>query len=140
MNGQRWRPAEHYLHALDGPVVVVPAKVAHWLGQHGLDALRIRARGENPEVDAVLSALRLAALTYTASAGGSTSGSLLASEAEVPPLSEWMSTGQAADALGVSPRAVRLACEQGRLPAAQVDGRWRITRASVTSYRAARAA
>jgi excisionase family DNA binding protein len=133
------RPAEHYVHA-DGQLVLVPAKVAHWLGQHGLDALRVRARGEDPEVDAVLSALRLAALTHTASAGGSTSGSLLVNEAEVPPSSEWMSTGQAADALGVTPRAVRLACKRGRLPAEQVDGRWRITRTSVSTYRAARAA
>lgn len=133
------RPAEHYVHA-DGQVVLVPAKVAHWLGAHGLDRLRVSARGDDADVDAVLAALRLAALTHTASAGGSTSGSVLANEAEVPPSSEWMSTGQAADTLGITTRAVRLACEQGRLPAEQVDGRWRITREDVTSYRAARAA
>lgn len=133
------RPAEHYIHA-DGSVVLVPAKVAHWLGQRGLDALRVRARGEDAEVDSVLTALRLAALAYGASADGSGNGSALVVQAEVAAPLEWMTTGQAADALRLTSRAVRLACEQGRLPAQQVDGRWRITRTDVHHYAANRAA
>lgn len=45
--------------------------------------------------------------------------------------SAWVSTGQAARRLGYTPEAVRCACAQGRIPAAQLGtgGHWRISRA-----------
>ncbi len=45
-----------------------------------------------------------------------------------------MTTSRAADVLGISDRAVRKACTDGRLDAERVDGQWRITRASVEAY------
>ncbi|MBA2738069.1 MAG: helix-turn-helix domain-containing protein [Nocardioidaceae bacterium] len=45
-----------------------------------------------------------------------------------------MSTTQAADQLGVTDRAVRLACQLGRLAARQVGGRWQVSRAVLDEY------
>jgi hypothetical protein len=46
---------------------------------------------------------------------------------------EW-ARWRAADVLGISDRAVRKACADGRLDTELVDGQWRITRASVEAY------
>lgn len=127
-----------YVIGAQGPAVVVPARVAAWLeSKANLSALRVRARGSDAEVDAVLVALRVAALAWRTSATGS----------DVEPTPEaargseqWLSTSKAADLLGITDRAVRLAIREGRLEAVQVAGRWRVSRANVEHYRAARAA
>lgn len=129
--------AAAYLVGVQGAAAVVPGRVAAWLERHGhLNELRARARGGDPEIDAALVALRIAALTWRASATGTED----APEPEVGPRSEWLSTTTAAGHLGITDRAVRLAISQGRLPAEQVDGRWRISREDTEHYRAARAA
>jgi excisionase family DNA binding protein len=46
-----------------------------------------------------------------------------------------MSTGEVGDLLGLSDRAVRAACQSGRLAAQQVAGRYRISKATVENYR-----
>ncbi|WP_353708962.1 helix-turn-helix domain-containing protein [Cellulosimicrobium sp. ES-005] len=51
-----------------------------------------------------------------------------------------MSTGQAAELLGMTDRGVRLAISEGRLEAEKVADRYRISRSNVEHYRAARAA
>lgn len=131
-----YRPPEAFVHG-GGEVVVVPARVASWLLRHAaLDRIRAEVRGADPEVDAVLVALRVAGLYWRASA----TGSVVAPEPEAGALSQWLSTTQAADRLGITDRAVRLAISERRLPAEQVAGRWRITREDVEHYRAARAA
>jgi excisionase family DNA binding protein len=133
----RWRPPEHYVHGLDGPVVVVPARVAAWLCQRAqLDRIRADIRGLDPEVDSVLVALTVAAMQWRTSATGSTQ----APEPEAAAQSPWVSSTQAADLLGITARAVRLAIGEQRLPAEQVDGRWRIAREDVEHYRASRSA
>lgn len=127
-----------YVIGANGPAVMVPARVAAWLDVHAkLSSLRVRTRGSDSEVDAVLVALRVAALEWRTSATGS--------EVEPEPevrreSSQWLSTGQAAGLLGMSARGVRLAISEGRLEAQQVAGRYRISRANVEHYRAARAA
>ncbi|MFJ1510909.1 helix-turn-helix domain-containing protein [Cellulosimicrobium funkei] len=132
------RTASSYVIGVDGPAVVVPARVAAWLeARAGLSGLRVKARGIDPEVDAVLVAIRVVGLAWRDSA----TGSHVEPEPEVPRgSSQWLSTGQAADLLGITDRAVRLAISENRLPAQQVAGRYRITRADVEHYRAARAA
>lgn len=131
------RPAGAYLHA--GPCVVVPPAVAAWLlSATDLARLRVAHRGEDPQRDAVLLALTHCAnlwRTSTTSAITSVCGSALATEAEAVAPSEYMNTSRAADALGIGRRAVRLACDQGRIPATRVDGRWRIDPADVAAYR-----
>ena len=133
-----WRPPAAYVHGVDGPVVLVPGRVAAWIERHtDLRRLRTAARGMDAEVDAVLVALATCALAWRTSAIGSEQ----AQEAEVVAESEArLGTSQVADLLGITGRAVRLACERQRIPAEQVAGRWLISREDVEHFRAGRAA
>lgn len=135
------RPAGAYLHGLHGPVCLVSGRVADWLlTRTELDRLRKEHRGADPEVDAQLLALTHVALAYRTSDSTSAVGSSVAPEPEAVPQSSWVGTAQAADLLGITDRAIRLAIDEHRLPAEKVDGRWRITREDVEHYAAARAA
>ncbi len=123
-----YETATRYVHA---GVVIVPAEVAAWLLAHGdLNRLRTASRGANPRRDAVLLALTLAAHQHLLAA--SVPGSTPAPKPEAA--ADWMNTTTAAGLLGVTDRAVRLACQSHRLSARQVDGRWRITRAALHDY------
>lgn len=132
MTGQ-WRPPEFYLH---GAGVDVPIRVAAWLhARLQLDNVRANLRGADAEVDSVLVAITEAAQRWRISVNGNR-------EPLKPEMQEqsWLSTTGAATRLGVTDSAVRMAIRQGRLPADQVDGRWRIAREDVEHYRAARRA
>lgn len=133
-----WRPPETYVHGIEGPVVVVPGRVAAWLERNAdLRRLRTEVRGGDAEVDAVLVALATCALAWRTSAVGRER----APEPEVVASSgQRLSTSQAAALLSRSDRAVRMACSAGRLPAEQVGGRWLIDREDLEHYKAARAA
>ena len=131
-----FRPPNAYVHGVDSPVVVVPARVAAWLERRaGLSSLRPQVRGADPEVDAVLVALRLAAMTWTSSVGGTETRN----QPELEASSE-LTTQQVADAFGLTSRAVRKAIAAGRLKAHQVGARWVVTREDFEHYKAARAA
>lgn len=131
----RYRGPEHFVHG-GGQVVVVPARVAAWLLRHGgVDRLRSQVRGADAEVDAVLVALTVAGQFWRASA----TGSQVDPEPEAAPRSQWLSTTEASDRLGITDRAVRLAISEDRLAAEQIDGRWRLRREDVEHYAAARA-
>ena len=132
------RPPEAYVHGVGAPVVVVPARVCAWLERHArLNEVRIENRGADAEVDAVLVALRLAALTWRASATGSP---VAAKPEATADLNQWVGTKQAADILYITDRAVRLAISEKRLPATQVNGRYRIAREDIQHFAAAKAA
>ncbi|WP_380161560.1 helix-turn-helix domain-containing protein [Kineococcus sp. R86509] len=92
-------------------------------------------RGADPEVDAVLVAVHLAALTWR-TATGSDPRNTEEQPAEFPD----MSTRVAADTLGITERGVRQAITRGHLHATRVDGRWRITRENLAHFQAARTA
>ncbi len=130
------RPWPAYLHP--GAVVVVPASVAAWLiVQTDMPARRVEHRGTDAQVDAVLGALTVAGLGWrtSTSATASVCGSALAAEAEGVAQSEYMNTSRAATILGITTRGVRLACDQGRIPATRVDGRWQLDPDGVAAYR-----
>lgn len=132
------RPPEAYVHGVAAPIVILPARVAAWLERHaGLNDLRVRARGNDPEVDSVLQAMHRASLHWRTAATGSNR----APEPEAPTeLNQWFSTTQAADRLGITDRAVRLAIAEHRLPATNLNGRWRITPEDIAHFKAAKAA
>lgn len=131
------RSPESYIHGVTAPIVIIPARVATWLERYaGLNDLRIRARGNDPEVDSVLQALHRAALHWRTSVTGTSQ----APAPEEPTESKWMSTTQAADRLGITDRAVRLAIAQKRLHATSLNGRWRITPEDIAHFAAAKAA
>jgi excisionase family DNA binding protein len=132
-NKPAFRPPSAYVHGLNGPVVILPARVCAWLEYHAaLNKLRIERRGIDPEVDQALVAVRVAAVAWRTSATGRTT----APEPEVP--EEWVSTAQAAEHLGITDRAVRLAIKEGRLTATQVDGNHRISSEALAHFIAAR--
>lgn len=141
MTGREWRPPAAYVHGLDGPAVVVPARVAAWLERAaGLRELRAQHRGADGEVDAVLVALGVAAAAWRQQAGiSSDQGTDQRKQAEPEPGSP-LTTAQAADLLGITDRGVRAAIDGGRLNAQRVGDRWHIDREDLEHYRAGRAA
>lgn len=132
------RPPQAYVHGVGGPVVIIPARVCAWLERHArLNEVRIQERGSDAEVDAVLVALRLAALTWRTTATGTP---VAAKPEAATDLNQWMSTTQAAERLSITDRAVRLAIQEQRLHATNVAGRWRISREDIQHFAAAKAA
>lgn len=142
MKPRKERPPEAYVHGLDGPMVVVPARVAALLMRRaGLDDYHRAHRGEDPELDAVLVGLKTAAAAWRAMHVPSDSGSAVVElAAQQRPSPRQLSTAQAARALGISPRAVRQAIAENRLDAEVVGGRYVLTPDDVAHYRAKRAA
>lgn len=130
------RPAS-YVHGADGPVVVVPGRVAAWLERNArLREMHQHSRGADPEVDAVVVGLLLAARAWRASATGSAD----AVRPEVGAGSQELSTREAADLLHVTDRAIRQAITDGRLQAQRIGSRWVLQRENVEHYRAGRTA
>jgi len=131
------RPPEHLVHGINGPVVIISARVCAYLNRYAaLEEFRIAHRGTDQEVDNTLVAMALAARTWRSSATGTT-----AAEPPEPaaPL-EWLSTTQAATRLGVTPRAITKAISEKRIQADSIDGKWRISPESLAHYKAHRAA
>ena len=115
--------------------MIVPARVAAWLDERvDFRRLRVGARGDDAEVDAVLIALRTVALAHVTSGSGSSNFRKRDAEPEVVAPSDVMTTTAAADVLGMTDRGVRLACVEGRIPAHQVSGRWLMYRYDVESF------
>ena len=127
-----------YLLKVHEPYVMVPARIAALIeSRSGIGALRVQVRGLDPEASAVLEDIRLAAMSWR----GSATGTVIEAEPEpTTPLREWVTTGGAADLLGITSRAVRKAIARGAIPAQNIDGRYRIDRADIEHYRATRAA
>jgi helix-turn-helix protein len=143
VTGSTPRPAEYHVLGCDGPVVVVPGRVAAWLlSRAGLADYHRAHRGDDAEVDQVLVALKLVALAWrertTAGAGCGTQAADTPPQAAPSP--RWLTTTAAARALGITARAVVKAVAADRLPAQWSAGRWWINPADVEHYRARRTA
>jgi hypothetical protein len=111
--------------------------VATWLEPYaGLNDLGIRAGGNDPEIDSVLQAMQRAALHRRTTVTGSDQ----APAPEEPAQSKVNGDNVAADVLGITDRAVRLAITQKRLRATDLHGRWRIALEDTEHFRAAKAA
>jgi Helix-turn-helix domain len=135
-------PAEHLIHGLDAPVVLVSGRVAAWLlSRAGLDEYHRSHRGDDPEVDQVLVALKLAAIAWRERKTSTDHGTREAgAPPHVAPSPKWFTTAAAARVLGITARAVIKAISVGRLPAVWSAGRWWIDPDDVEHYRAQRAA
>ncbi|MGF6834000.1 hypothetical protein QF015_002175 [Paenarthrobacter sp. TE4293] len=132
------RQASAYVHGVGSPVVVLPGRVCAWLERYAkLNEVRIQNRGADAEVDAVLVAVRLAALAWRDAATGS---SVAAKPEAATDLKRWFTTTQAGDKIGITDRAVRLAIKEHRLKASNIDGRWRIALEDIEHFKAAKAA
>ena len=135
------RPAEHLVHGLDGPVVVIDGGVCAILDRLlSLDKVGRQVRGQNEQLDHALVAIRLVGIAYTESFATETS---LATEPKpatrsTQQLNNTVNTTTAATILGMTGAAVRKAIRENRLPATHLDGRYRITRDDLATYRATR--
>ncbi|OBK70277.1 helix-turn-helix domain-containing protein [Mycobacterium sp. 1274761.0] len=106
---------------------IVPPRIARWLEkQTGMTAdRRIRLRDSDPEAYIALTALHVAALR-------SDTGTNDAAPQRVhADLNMWMSTSEAAKALGVTDRCIRKWCRTGRLRAVLAGSRWMVDRTTV---------
>ena len=119
------------------PAVLISARTAAWLERYGgMTSLRVRVRGIDPAISAELEQLREAAMSWR----GSSTGTEEATKQEPATSSKWLSSTQAADLLGVTPRAVVKAIDRGLLLAIRLGNRWRISREDLEHYREARTA
>jgi hypothetical protein len=136
------RPAEHLVFGLDDPVVPVSGRVASWLlARAGLDQYHRAHRGDDPEVDQVLVALKLAAIAWRERNTGTDRGTQAAdTPPQAAPSPAWLTTTAAAGVLGITARGVVKAISVGRLPAVWSAGCWWIDPEDVEHLRARRTA
>lgn len=114
-------------HTTSSGAAIMPPRIARWL-EHTCkltDDRRIRLRDTDPEAYVALTALHLAALR-------SETGTNAAAPQVINAQSTvWMSTSEAAKAIGVTDRCIRKWCANGRLHATLAGGRWLINRNSI---------
>jgi hypothetical protein len=115
------------------PAVILSAETCHLLNRiFNLRAVHNHVR-DRPRVAQEIADIRdtAAALTSLPEAG--------VGSAEVAPgLEQWLTPQAVADLEGITDRAVRLACTEGRIDADQVGGRWQISRQAYEDYRTER--
>ena len=130
------RPAEAFVH---GDQAVIRGTMARKLLERGnFAAYTANSYGDDPEFDTMLRALRIAAARRTSDLTSDRGSDSAATPEVAPSLAAVINAMQAADLLGVTDRAIRLAIVGGKLPAQQVGGRWQINREDVERYRATR--
>lgn len=123
-----------------GPGVVISVETAYFLETFCKDIsrLRVRTRGRLPHVAQELLDLRRVGMSFDPQRLPEAEADIaeVAAESEVG----WLSAQRVADLLGMTDRAVRLACSQGRIEAELVGTRWRISEEAFKTFKAARAA
>ncbi len=118
------RPIEAYVHGLAGPLGLIegPEAVA-LLNYCDMGSYLREHRGVNAYLDRAIAKLRLVSAAYRSTGHGTAS----AEPQEPAKRSDGrLTTRQAADLLGVTPRAITKAINEGRLPAKRFAGRWLI--------------
>lgn len=137
MSDEWYVPDRYLLPERSG--LIVPSRIAARIfAMTDLGRQAKNARGDDPEFDAVISAMATTSARWRTSVRGSKP----AQPAEAKPLSEWMTTSEVAERLNVTSSRVRQECRAGRLRAENQGPRlgWRINREDFEHYRAARAA
>ena len=125
---------ESYLQPASVPV---PFRVAAWLNDYtNLDTIRRAQRDtSDQELMDVLIALRKASLLWEGRSSAVGSNSAPSSEVATPSKQAGITTGQAAQRLGITTRAVTQALTDGRLNGRKIGVRWVIQPESLTTYR-----
>jgi excisionase family DNA binding protein len=99
-----------------------------------LGRLRVEFRGMDPEIDAQLVAMQIAAYKWQ----GRTERTDDANPCETVPLCEWLTVAEVASLLGLTARAVQKAIARGELKAGRDGRRYKIHRDDFRHYQAAR--
>ncbi|MDN4595907.1 helix-turn-helix domain-containing protein [Leifsonia virtsii] len=132
MGETRVRQATELVIAAGGPEVIISGRAAAFLLRYaGLNQYHVDHRGEDPEIDQTLVALKVAALAWR----GTATGTQEAAKPELDRGSQWLSTSQAAAAIQVTDRAIRKAIRERRLHAEKVGRTYRISREQLAHYR-----
>lgn len=133
-----WTP-ENLIVGRDGPAAVVPGRTAAFVLSYAgrLDDYHRARRGEDPEIDAALTALKHVALAWRSTHCGTAQPPSPLFRSSSP---RGLSTAEAARRVGISSRGVRRAIEEGRLPAVLVGHRWVIDPEELGHFQARRAA
>lgn len=105
------------LVGVDGPVVLVGARVARWIARPLLDALQASQRVGTVPVDVRATILAIGIVAGLDVPGGTSDVPPDVPSKSAPP--HWVSTAQAARRLGITARAVRARVARGSLPAAR---------------------
>lgn len=117
------RPATHFVHV--GANAIVPGRVAAYLERYaGLERFRREHRGQDAEVDEILTALHVVAASWRAGSGLGTTPPPRPEPAS--PSVQWVTPRTAALKLQMTDRGIRKAIAEKRLRAEKHDGRWRI--------------
>lgn len=128
---------------VEGPAVVIGPRVALLLEKHAdLGRFRLAVRGQDPELDAALSALHAVASRFEpdlVSDVVSDVGHDDDSTPETGASSPLMTTTEVADHAGCNPRTVRYAAEAGRLVGKSVTAGWLFDPDAVRTWMAERA-
>lgn len=130
------RSAESLVHGLDGPVVVVSARIAAVLtAPEVLGTWRRAHRGDDAELDQVLVALTVAGIEYRnrLAGRGQERAPITVTDASLA-----MTTAQAADRLSCSPRTVIRAIRDRKLAAHRVGHMWLVAHEDIEHYAAQR--
>lgn len=120
---------------VQGTLVLLGARTAAWLEEHGLNQLRKNARGIDPRIDRDLMAVHLAALAWRNALDGISGRQFDGSSAD-----PMLTVQEAAKLLNMRPRSVRAAIEQKRLPAQRRGRQWVISADDLKHFRATRRA
>jgi excisionase family DNA binding protein len=134
------RPVRALVVGETGPAVVLAGQVCDYL-ERAADLRKIRehTRLDDPDVYWALVELRRCALAWQARhLLMSPTRHEPARNRDTTPLSELVSTSQAATLAGTSARTIQRAIEARQLPASRAGGRWLITRTDLDRYRARR--
>jgi excisionase family DNA binding protein len=116
--------------------VIIPPRIAKLIeARTTIKALRLQLRGVDPEATAVLEDLHAAALSWR---GFPETETVIDSERKPAADSTWLSSGKAAATANVSRQAIGNAIRQKRLPAAKINGRYKISRQDLDQWRATR--
>lgn len=117
------------------PAVIVSAETCHLLNRiFNLRAVHSHVR-DNPRVAQEIADIR------DIGAGFTPLPEVEVTSAEVAQrLEQWLTPQAVADLEGITDRAVRLACTEGRIEAEQVGGRWQISQTAYEQYRTERSA
>jgi len=134
MTEPTWRPDGAYIVQ---EAVVVPFRICAIITrQAGLKTWASAHRGIDPEMDQVLHDVTMAGLRWVTSAVGKETAR--DPEGEAP--SKWLTATKAAELVGVSARAARLAAQERRIPAEKFGGQWQISREDAEHWKASRRA
>lgn len=132
MNGEL-RSADDFVHGEGlGTFCMISGRTAAWLESQGLDRLRRNARGVDPRIDRDLIAIHMAGLTWRNAVDG-----ISERHSDAPGPGLMLTVQEAAKLAKMTPRGIRAAIEQNRLPAQKRGRQWIVSTGDLQKFKKA---